>query len=142
MVGAKLSRGPGRPISYWRDECHPKIFKDAFNDFKGFFFKKTGINWDDRCDGLPHDPSNFFYIAPTLGRPVGLLPVGKSPPAFPKDDEPKSDDTEMAVIPEGLIYDTDSEVEEDSSTTTDSPDPSAVLRSRTPISISSDSGFE
>lgn len=93
------------------------MFNVAFKDFQKFFKNITGIAWDDRCDGLPHDPKKFKYHAPLLGRPVGLLPMGKNPPSW-KDD--KDEDTEMSEAGdgdsdiEGLIYDTDSEVDDES----------------------------
>jgi hypothetical protein len=115
MVGAKLT-SPGKAASYWRTECRPKHFHEAFRDFENFFYNRTGIAWDDRCDGLPHDESKFKYHAPLLGRPVGRLPYGKTPPEFPKEDEAvegENGDVEMPdAMEEGLIYDTDSEVED------------------------------
>jgi hypothetical protein len=143
MAGAKFSRGAGRPTSYWREECKPKIFKDTFEDFKGIFRSKTGINWDDRCDGLSSKPQKFTYLPPTLGRPVGLLPDGKMPAGFHKGNEPDGEDSEMTDTSDGLIYDTDSEAEEEDSdiTATSSPNRSLYVRApMSPISISSDSG--
>ena len=126
MVGAKLT-SPGRPAALWRDECKPKCFDVAFRDFQAFFFRITGIAWDDRCDGLLHNENKFKYHAPLLGRPVGALPAGKSPLGFPKDDK---EETEMTEVIEGLIYDTDSEVE-------DKYDSSSPKSSGSVISISS-----
>jgi hypothetical protein len=80
MTGAKLSRGVGHKTVIWNDQCKPKHFKDAFLDFKGFFFKRTGISWDDRYDNLPYNPSNFKYHAPPLGRPIGVLPEERTSP--------------------------------------------------------------
>lgn len=107
MAGAKLT-SPGRHASYWRSECHPKKFWTAFYDFTGWFKNVTGIAWDDRLDGLPQDPERFRYTPPTLGRPVGALPYGKKPPSWEDDDDKTDED-------EGLVYETDSEVEDEDS---------------------------
>jgi hypothetical protein len=102
MAGAKLT-SPGRPASYWRTECHPKRFWDAYRDFKDWFKNITGIEWDDRLENLPHDQKKFRYAVPKLGRPVGALPLGKLPPERVNFDG-KDDDVD------GSVYDTDSEV--------------------------------
>jgi hypothetical protein len=140
MVGAKLT-SPGRPASYWRTECHPKLFNAAFRDFQNFFYRTTGIAWDDRCDGLPHDENKFKYHAPMLGRPVGALPEGRKPPEFPEDEvvegEDEGGDVEMTdVVEEGLVYDTDSEVEDKYNS--ESSTPKSKCSSKSSRSISSD----
>ena len=76
MAGAKLT-SPGRPASYWRTECHPKVFRDAYRDFIGWFKHVTGIEWDNRLDNLPFDPDKFRYTPPDPSRPVGSLPYEK-----------------------------------------------------------------
>jgi hypothetical protein len=105
MAGAKLT-SPGRHASFWREECHPKTFWEAYFDFTRWFKNITGIQWDDRLDGLPEDEDKFRYNAPQLHRPVGALPPGKNPPAW-QDKVDKSDEDE------GLVYDTDSEAEDE-----------------------------
>jgi hypothetical protein len=103
MTGAKLSRSH-RPVSYYREFCHPMDFPSAFFYFKHFFTKKTGINWDQRLESIKM-PDNFFvYTPPVLGRPVGILPDGYERPEYRiKEVE---GDAEKEVI-----YDTDSEAE-------------------------------
>jgi hypothetical protein len=115
MTGAKLSRSH-RPVTYYREYCHPMDFRHAFNWFCYFFAKKTGIDWDQRLEGIKM-PDNFFvYTPPVLGRPVGALPDGyKRPESRIKEVE---EDEEKEVV-----YDTDSEAEysdseEDSAPTT------------------------
>jgi hypothetical protein len=103
MAGAKLT-SPGRHASYWRSECHPKTFWEAYYDFTGWFKNVTGVEWDDRLDGISQDIEKFRYIAPKLGRPVGALPPGKTPPSWHDNDAKLEGD-------EGLVYDTDSEAE-------------------------------
>lgn len=122
MAGARLT-SPGRPVSYWNEKCKPKDHREALKDFKKFFKDKTGIAWDDRCDGLPHDPTKFKYHAPALGHPVGQLPPGKKPPIWDKDE-----DTELTNDAEGLVNDTESEVEDqfDSEGSSKSPSGSSV----------------
>jgi len=44
--GAKLT-SVGKPASYYTLDCHPKQFQPAFEDFKKYFKKKTGIDWDE-----------------------------------------------------------------------------------------------
>jgi hypothetical protein len=100
MAGAKLT-SPGRRPSYWRTECHPKTFFEAYSDFTGWFKNITGIEWDDRLDGLLQDPEKFRYNTPKLGRPVGALPPGKNPPSW-RDNEVKSEE----------VHDTGSEAED------------------------------
>src|SRR3978361_464293 len=101
MCGAKLHR-TRRPLTYYREECHAKIFCEAFQNFKHFFKSKTGIHWDQRLDGLPADPEKFKYNAPTEGRPVGLLPFEWEPPK--REENEMTNDSD-----DGLVYDTDSE---------------------------------
>jgi len=117
MCGAKYTTR-GRPALYLTDNCHPKDFAAAYKDFKTLFEIKTGIPWDNRCDGLPQDPTKFKYDMPMLGRPVGWLPPGKSAPTWVMNESSSeesgggssgSDDTS-----EGLVYESDSEVEEES----------------------------
>lgn len=81
MAGAKLT-SPGRKPSFWRTECHPKRFWDAYGDFKGWFKNITGRDWDDRLQNIPYDPQKFRYAAPKFGRPVGALPPEKLPPEW------------------------------------------------------------
>lgn len=104
MAGAKLT-SPGRQAAFWRTECHPKPFWEAYRDFSGWFKNVTGIDWDDRVDTQTYAPDKFRYITPRLGRPVGALPPGKKAPSCDGRD-----DNEDA----GLIYDTDSEVGDES----------------------------
>lgn len=73
----------------------------------GWFKNVAGIDWDDRLDGHTQNPEKFRYTAPTLGRPVGALPFGKSPPSWEEDDAQVDDGDGDEV----LVYDTDSEVE-------------------------------
>lgn len=76
MTGAKLSRSH-RPISYYREDCHPKIYPEAMENFKHFFKDKAKISWEERLEGIKvNDPTRFVYIPPVAGRPVGLLPFG------------------------------------------------------------------
>ena len=107
MAGAKLT-SPGRKPSFWRTECHPKRFWEAYGDFTRWFKNVTGREWDDRLDKTPHDPKKFRYAAPTLGRPAGALPPGKLPPGWSDDEGDDKGDGD-----EGLVYDTDSEVEDE-----------------------------
>lgn len=106
MAGAKLT-SPGRKASYWRTECHPKRFWEAFRDFTGWFKNITGVEWDNRLDNVPYDPEKFRYTPPKLGRPVGALPPGKLPPSWEDKDDDKGDENES------LVYDTDSEAEDE-----------------------------
>lgn len=51
-------------------------FAEVFAKFKAFFFSKTGIPWDKRCDKLqPPSEDKFVYIPPKDGKPVGQLPL-------------------------------------------------------------------
>jgi hypothetical protein len=101
MAGAKLT-SPGRPASYWRTECHAKIFRDAYYDFMAFFKKITGIDWDNRLDNIPYDPNKFKYMPPVLGRPVGSLPHEKRHLLEERNAaaEKAAEEAEKAVTPE------------------------------------------
>ncbi|TAQ84637.1 hypothetical protein B7494_g7041 [Chlorociboria aeruginascens] len=79
MFGAKLS-SKGKPTAYHRTECRPKLFSAAFKDFRDFFKGRTGIDWDQRLDGLKEKENGFKYTPPGRGRPVGSLPLGWTPP--------------------------------------------------------------
>lgn len=120
MAGAKLT-SPGRKPSFWRDECHPKRFWDAFRDFQGWFKNVTGREWDDRLNqSIPYDSQKFRYAVPTYGRPVGAIPVEKLPLGwFDYNDNENEDDGKNGEGKEEseedgqLAYDTDSEPDED-----------------------------
>ena len=147
MSGAKYSRGPGHKVTFWRDECRAKVFKDAFADFKKFFHEKTAWHWDKRCDGLPYDPTNFRYELPPFSRPIGALPHGKKAPGFSEDKDAIGMDTEIASATETVVSDSDSGVEDsDSNTATSSEYRSFAVRDpggpTSPLSISSGSGSE
>ncbi|KAG0645267.1 hypothetical protein D0Z07_8866 [Hyphodiscus hymeniophilus] len=151
MVGAKYSKGRGHKAHYWREECKAKVWVDAWKDFNRFFLDKTGIHWNDRCDGLPPIEGKFTYIFPTLGRPVGALPEGKQAPKFQEQTMAEAKETDHNVTAKGLIYDTDSEGEgegddtETSSTPSSTPNRSFAVRApspTSPVSISSDSASE
>ncbi|CZT47581.1 uncharacterized protein RSE6_08161 [Rhynchosporium secalis] len=114
MFGAKLSRSH-RPITYYRQDCQPMTFADAFRCFQKFFKEKTGIDWDDRLERIiPRRIENgkeiefafFKYLPPINGRPVGLLPYGYVRPEY------RQAPIEGAQI-EDVGYDTDSEVGDD-----------------------------
>ena len=137
MFGAKLN-SPGRHTSWFREKCLPKEFHLAFADFLHFYKKHTGIAWDDRFDGLPQDPNLFKYDPPKLGRPVGLLPPEKKAPSWDDEDEPMSHSGDSGA---GLVYDTDSDVE-DVFDSEHSPKPLPVGRRSMPTETltSSDTG--
>ncbi|KAF7888068.1 uncharacterized protein EAF02_002609 [Botrytis sinoallii] len=83
MAGAKLTTAYQSP-SYLREDCRPKIFADAFLDFKNIFKSKTGIEWDDRYEPLleNHPGDLFRFQRPTLGRPMGMLPSWRKAPSW------------------------------------------------------------
>jgi hypothetical protein len=78
------------------------MFREAFHDFKWWFKNITGIEWDNRLDGLPTPKDKFKYNVPKLGRPVGFLPAGKKAPTWDEDSES-----------EDLVYDSSSEFEDE-----------------------------
>ncbi|CAJ2506052.1 Uu.00g001820.m01.CDS01 [Anthostomella pinea] len=60
----------------------PRKFDVAFEDFKTFFEKKTGLLWDDRIAKAGTMPAEKFqYEPPTGGKPVGLV-NGRTPSLF------------------------------------------------------------
>ncbi|KAK0110713.1 hypothetical protein ONS96_002312 [Cadophora gregata f. sp. sojae] len=116
MFGAKYSRSH-RPLTFYRQDCHPMDFHTAFTCFKKFFKERSGIDWDDRLERIiPKKIENgkvvehnfFKYLPPPQGRPTGLLPYGYVRPEdrvveVVEDDQDGDADVEMG-------YDTDSEV--------------------------------
>ncbi|TGO84184.1 hypothetical protein BPOR_0538g00050 [Botrytis porri] len=97
MAGAKLTTTYQIP-SYLREDCRPKVFADAFLDFKNIFKSKTGIEWDDRYEPLPenHPKDLFQFQRPTLSRPMGMLPSWRKAPSW-KDIESDSIPHEAGV---------------------------------------------
>ncbi|KAF7864043.1 hypothetical protein EAF04_007008 [Stromatinia cepivora] len=112
MAGAKLTTAYQSP-SYLRDECHPKVFSEAFSDFKAIFKSKTGIEWDDRYEPLPknHSDTLFRYQRPTLGRPMGMLPSWRKAPSW-KDEGLKFNDRAVDSCGEE-IHENDEDEDED-----------------------------
>jgi hypothetical protein len=96
-------------------------FSQAFFHFKDFFYKKTGIHWDQRLEGIKMGEEFFVYTPPVLGRPVGWVCEGYVRPELRVREltEGKSEKTntegesgEDGEEREGeVVYDTDSEVE-------------------------------
>jgi len=121
MAGAKYKKGK-RIAIYYRDTCMPKEFFKAFGDFKWLFRKKTGIEWDKRCDGLKGGAADFVYSPPIGGRPVGVLPRGwkePEPEVHTDTDSGEGTDPEKRRLnqdddPE-LCYDSDSSTLDDDS---------------------------
>ncbi|KAM3075571.1 hypothetical protein ACMFMG_007710 [Clarireedia jacksonii] len=130
MSAAKLSI-PHLKNSYWKNECYPKMFAEAFHDFKTMFKQKTGVEWDDRFEPLPkgHDEQYFRFQRPRLGWPVGALPSWRKAPSWnneekmvdscgetPRGSESESSEEEKSgVVSQDTLeesdYDSDSEVE-------------------------------
>jgi hypothetical protein len=94
----------------------PVAFDVAFRNFKNFFKKKTGIDWDQRLDGLnpgdrekadsaedgnikketteggkaeEDDRQMFVYIPPLKDKPRGVMPLGWRDPEEIKAEEEK-----------------------------------------------------
>ncbi|PQE33960.1 brct domain-containing protein [Rutstroemia sp. NJR-2017a WRK4] len=88
MAAAKLSI-PHMKNSYWKTECYPKIFAEAFVDFKIIFKQKTGVEWDDRLEPLPkgHGEQFFRFQRPRLGWPVGALPSWRKAPSWGEEEK-------------------------------------------------------
>ncbi|CAL3963352.1 unnamed protein product [Diplocarpon coronariae] len=151
MFGAKLSRSH-RPLSYYRQDCHPMDFITAFTCFKKFFKEKSAVEWDMRLERLKssldapgHGEKLFFkYSPPIRGRPVGLLPLGY---VRPEDRMPtlgmsgnglglgsnsSGGRVEDARPREDVGYDTNSEVDEDESSSSRSGSGSGSSESRSP----------
>jgi len=98
----------------------PAAFDVVFGNFKNFFKKKTGIDWDKRLDGLKpgdgekarsaedgnikkevtgggkaeeDDRQMFVYIPPPKGKPRGVMPLGWRDPEEIKAEEEKLAET-------------------------------------------------
>ncbi|KAI0122104.1 hypothetical protein F4814DRAFT_446046 [Daldinia grandis] len=85
LFAAKFHKKPrdNRP-SIHRPRETPVLLEGALRDFRMFFYRKTGIRWDDRvAKAGTTDKSKFQYQPPTGGKPVGTLddPATDSPSA-------------------------------------------------------------
>jgi hypothetical protein len=119
MTGAMLSRSH-RAVTYYREHCYAMPFSQAFYYFKHFFRQKTGINWDQRLEGIKMSDEYFVYTPPILGRPVGFVCAGYVRPELRVREltEGESEETgdEGDSEREGeVVYDTDSEVGDEDS---------------------------
>jgi hypothetical protein len=127
MFGAMLSR-PQRKAIHVLDHCKPMSFAEAFYWFKYFFHKKTGVCWDQRLEGVKMGEEYFVYTPPVLGRPVGYVAEGYVRPELrireisEESGEGETTEAESDVTAEGgeVVYDTDSEVEDDGEDSEDS----------------------
>jgi hypothetical protein len=97
-------------------------FPDAFRNFQKFFRARTGIDWDERLEGIKlEDPMYFRYIPPVLGRPCGAVKWGYVRPELRVPDDAEKD--------ADVVYDTDSEVgDSDDEGTAGSETTSATLK--------------
>lgn len=98
-------------------------FREAFFHFENFFRKKTGIDWDNRLEGIKMSDEYFVYTPPILGRPVGYVYPGYQRPELRVREMTEGESGESALESEsaeegegdGVVYDTDSEAEYDDS---------------------------
>jgi hypothetical protein len=91
------------------------VFSQAFHCFKVFFHKKTGIEWDQRLEGIKMPEDDFVYTPPALGRPVGNIPTGYVRPELREDQKERGEERSGESEDEEVVYDTDSEVEDSDS---------------------------
>lgn len=94
MVGARFNR-PGHATLFIKEFMVPATFDIAFKQFRKFFKIKTGIDWDQRLDGLKSNEEAFVYVPPPKGEPRGVMPIGWKEPQSQKpnselDKEEKS----------------------------------------------------
>ncbi|KAG9228802.1 hypothetical protein BJ875DRAFT_388665 [Amylocarpus encephaloides] len=80
MFGAKYTSSKHRHTSYHRESSSPRLFHEAFDDFKVFFKDKTGLEWDHRLEEQGNT-EKFIYRPPAAGKAVGQLPYGYVRPA-------------------------------------------------------------
>lgn len=97
--GAKYNRGREK-ASFYREGCVIETYFDkAFLEFRNFFKNKTGIEWDQRCDGIiDDDATKFRYTLPEDGKPLGVLPPGymRPKPLWEIEEEAQDEDMEDA----------------------------------------------
>jgi hypothetical protein len=123
MVGAKYQKG-GEKAKLHREMCFPKEFHNAFVDFKKLFKKKTGIEWDQRLDGLHTAEEAFKYTPPDGGKPRGVLPAGWTSPKWEKPGKERGEeweDEESSTDESGGTEETDSNSESEHSGSGESP---------------------
>lgn len=128
--GARLNDGK-KKAAFHRDGCLIQMhFDKAFEGFRDFYRKKTGVNWDERCDGIViDDETKFRYSPPDDGKPVGMLPPGWMK-AKEVDEDEESDESSESSDEET----TSEESDDDQSTITlrDEEPPAKKHRRRTP----------
>ncbi|KAL3428225.1 hypothetical protein PVAG01_01734 [Phlyctema vagabunda] len=121
MCAAKFSRPSRENIWYELDpqtgrSVIPTQFSVAWANFKFLFQNKTGVEWDDRLEGKWLE-DKFVYAPPKLGRPVGALPYGYVRPeeremGGERERPVKQEDVTDSSGDAGLLYETDSEVDD------------------------------
>ena len=89
MVGARFNR-PGHATLFIKEYMIPATFDVAFKQFKKFFRIKTGIEWDQRLDGMEPNEDAFVYVPPSKSEPRGVMPMGWKEPQ-PEDTNEESD---------------------------------------------------
>jgi len=110
-------------------------FDQAFHHFKYFFHDKTGIEWDQRLEGIKMPDHCFVYTPPALGRPVGAVPKGYVRPELREVDKEGGDEGSGKEGGEGdVVYDTDSEVDDPESEEDSNTIPTGSTGSRAPSS--------
>ncbi|KAK3944285.1 hypothetical protein QBC46DRAFT_441987 [Diplogelasinospora grovesii] len=94
-------KGDTNPHFYRPSDC-PGLFGKEFAEFKGFFYKKSGVEWDQRLVkwhwqgqrrgrwGVMDGKTNFGYTPPTGGKPVGWVPARYIPSDLPPTPPPVS----------------------------------------------------
>lgn len=93
MLGARFNR-PGHATRFIKEFMVPTTFDVAFKQFKHFFKTKTGIEWDQRLDGVKSEKEDaFVYMPPSKDEPRGVMPLFWKEPQLGNDnDDDETDD--------------------------------------------------
>ncbi|KAI1144519.1 hypothetical protein F5Y05DRAFT_418479 [Hypoxylon sp. FL0543] len=74
FMAKKYYKEPRNKTAIYRPRETPRTLEPELAEFKRFFHKKCGIDWDDRIAKAGTTPKGKFqYQPPTGGKPVGLL---------------------------------------------------------------------
>ncbi|KAK5653095.1 hypothetical protein OQA88_9193 [Cercophora sp. LCS_1] len=88
-------KGDSQP-HFYRPSATPQLFKREFTEFETFFYKKTGVKWEQRLvrpAGMGPVGRLFFrYEIPKGGKPVGYVPEKFMP--IEEEEEVKEDESE------------------------------------------------
>ena len=108
-------------------------FDKAFAGFRDFFRKKTGVNWDERYDGVVvEDETKFRYLPPKEGNPRGMLPPEWMKPKKVDEDSEETEDSSEEETEDSSEGETEESDSDESTMTIKDEEPDKKRRRKTP----------